>query len=125
MLSSRPGKQLAGALIGLALCVSSTAAGAATAKPSTQISPLVALSAFGTSASASAVRPAVSQPSAANLQMTAAAVQGSPAYAYEESRASLLPVLIGLAVFVAWTIYILTRDEDGEIRLPTDPVSPD
>ena len=123
MLSSRPVTQFAGAIMGIALCVSSTAAGAAATPASSvaPISPLVALSAFGTPLSASAVRSTVNQPSAVSLQMTAAAAQGDP---YAEGRpVPTLAVLLGLAVFAGWMVFILTRDGNNEIILPQ--LSPD
>lgn len=120
MSYSRPVKQFAGVIMGLALCVSSTAAGAATT-PTTSISPLVALSAFGTQASASAVRPAIQAPSAASLQMSAVAVQGN----YDDNGGmGWLPALLGLALFIAVVVVILNDDDDGRIDL-RPPVSPD
>ena len=121
MLHNGPVKKLAGAMIGLALCVSSTAAGAA-ATPSSALSPLVALSAFGTHASASAVRPMVPVSSAASLPMSAAAVQGDP-YARRDG-VGLLPVLLGLALIIGVFVLILSNDdEEGNIELPG--LSPD
>ena len=122
MLSSRPAKQLAGAVMGLALCVSSTAAGAA-ATPSSSISPLVALSAFGTATSASAVRPVVPMANAATLPMTAAAVQGD----YDDRRGApnWVPLLIFLGAFVAVMIFVLSDDDGGHIDIGGEPVSPD
>ena len=122
MLHNRPVKQIAGAIMGLALCVSSTAAGAA-ATPSPSISPLVALSAFGTSASASAVRPVVPLSNSATLPMTAAALQGD----YDDRRgvSDWVPLLIILGAFVAVMIFVLSDDEGGHIDFGQDPVSPD
>jgi hypothetical protein len=114
MLHNRPVKQLAGAIIGFALCVSSTAAGAA-ATPSPSISPLVALSAFGTPASASAVRPVMPVSNALTLPMAAAAVQGDP---YEDGTGpGLLPALLVLGLFAVAVVIILSNDDDGEINL--------
>ncbi len=120
MSYSRPVKQFAGVIMGLALCVSSTAAGAATT-PASSISLLVALSAFGTQASASAVRPVIQAPSAATLQMTTAAVQGD----YDDDRGGMgwLPALLGLALLIAVVVVILNDDDDGRIDL-RPPVSP-
>ena len=142
MLSLAPTKQIAGALMGLALCVSSTAAGAATtAVPS--ISPLVALSAFGTAQSSSAICATTVQGAA----ITTAAAQAAPGagcvlpvvdqpvpVAQTTSAAHvpvvepggiglLLPVLGGLALFAALSALVLSGDEDGDINFP--PVSPD
>ena len=117
MLHTRPVRQLAGAIMGFALCVSSGAAAAAPLAPS--LSPLVALSAFGTPASASAVRPSVPMPSAATLPMSAAAVQGG----VDPSDPPLLFVLLGLAGFVALAALLLHDDDDGDIELPG--ISPD
>ena len=83
---------------------------------------MVALSAFATPLSASAVRSTVN-PSAASLPMTAAAVQDAD-YDSGPSGIGLLGVLAGLAIFVGLTALILGNgDDDGEINLP--PVSPD
>jgi len=123
MLSVRPAKQFAGAMMGIALCVSSTAAGAAATPASSlaPMSPLVALSAFATPLSASAVSSTLNQPSAASLQMSAAAAQGAPD-GYEQP---VLPVLLALAGFLALTALVLSGDEDGDIDLPLPPMSPD
>lgn len=118
MLSARPAKQFAAVLTGFALCVSSTAAGAATT-PASTISPLVALSAFGTQASANAVRPVVPMSNAAALPMTAAAVQGE----YDADDPPLLFIVLGLAAFIALAVLLLKDDEDGDIDLPG--ISPD
>lgn len=119
MLHKRPVNRLAGAIIGLALCVSSTAVAAAT--PSQSVSPMVALSALGTPASASAVRPMLPAPSAATLPMSAAAVQGE----LDASDPPVLLVLLGLAAFVGLTALVLSSidDDDGDIDLPG--MSPD
>lgn len=122
MLSSRPAKQFAGFLMGLTLCVSSTAAGAATTS-TTSISPLVALSAFGTPASASAVRPVVPMANAATLPMTAAAVQGD--YDNRRGASDWVPLLILLGAFAGVMVFILSDDNDGHIRIGDEPVSPD
>jgi hypothetical protein len=108
--------------MGLALCVSSTAAGAA-ATPAPSVSPLVALSAFGTSASASAVRPVVPMANAATLPMTAAALQGD----YDDRRGAgdWVPLLIFLGAFVAVMIFVLSDDDGGHIDIGQEPVSPD
>jgi hypothetical protein len=122
MLHSRRVKQIAGAVMGLALSISSTAAGAATAQP-LPISPLVALSAFGTPASASAVRPVVPVSNAATLPMSAVAVQGD----YDDRRgiSSWVPLVIILGAFVAVMIFVLSDDDGGHIDFGEDPVSPD
>jgi len=120
MLSSRPVKLIAGVFTGLALCVSSTAAGAATTSPSS-ISPLVALSAFGTPASASAVRPVVPVPNAATLPMMAAVVQGDDD---DDGRIGWLPALLGLGLFVGLAVVILNDNDGGHIRIG-QPQSPD
>jgi len=118
MLSSRPIKQVAGVLMGFALCVSSTVASAATA-PAPTLSPMVALSAFGTPASASAVRPVVHVPNAANLQMSAAAVQGDD----EGGYSNLIPMLLVLGIIAGASVIVLTRNGNGDIHLPG--MSPD
>jgi hypothetical protein len=113
--------------MGIALCFSSTAAGAAAtpALPVAPISPIVALSAFATPLSANAVRSTVKS-SAASLPMTAAAVQDADTYDSGPPGIGLLGVLAGLAVFVGLTYLILGNgDDDGEINIPQEPVSPD
>ena len=118
-MSSRLAKQTAAAVMGFVLCMSSTVASAATTPPSS-ISPLMALSAFGTPASASAVRPVVPMSNAATLSMTAAAVQGE----YDEADPSIWIIGLGLAAFVALIVLvIMDDDEDGDIDLPG--MSPD
>ncbi len=58
--------------------------------------------------------------------MTAAAVQDADAYDTGPSGIGLLGVLGGLALFVGLTALILGNgDDDGEIELPQEPVSPD
>ena len=84
---------------------------------------MVALSAFAAPASANAVRPAI-QPTPASLQMSAAAVQGSPYYD-ERRNNGLIPVLIVLGLFIGAVIYILSDDGDGRINFRPEPVSPD
>ena len=109
-MSFRPAKQLGGALAGLALCVSSTAAGA-----TSTISPMVALSAFGTAQSSGAVLPVVDQPAPA----------AEPAYVPPpaEGGPSLLVLLGGLALVVGLAALVFSGDSDGDIDLP--PFSPD
>jgi hypothetical protein len=118
MLNSGPVKQFAGAVMGLSLFVASSAANAApSASP---ISPMVALSAFGTPASASAVRPVV--PSAANLQMTAAATAAQSDYD-NGGYSNLIPMLIVLGIIVAAGIIVFSGNSHGHIQLPS--ASPD
>lgn len=145
MLHKRPVKQAAGALIGLALCVSSTAAGA-TVVPTSSISPLVALSAFGTQASSSAVCAAALQGATTVAAAAQASAPGTgcvlpvvdapvpvaqpapppplPVYAVaEEPGFGLLPVLLGLAAIAGIAALVLSDDDDGDIDLPG--LSPD
>jgi len=85
---------------------------------------MVALSAFATPLSASAVSPTINHLRAASLPMTAAAVQDADTYDGGPSGIGLLGVLAGLAIFVGLTALILgDGDDDGEINLP--PLSPD
>jgi hypothetical protein len=104
--------------VGLSLCVASSAANAAPATPASPISPMVALSAFGTPASASAVRPVV--PSAASLQMTAAAAQSDYDH---EGYSNLIPMLIVLGIIVAAGIIVFSGNGHDHIHLPS--TSPD
>ena len=137
MLYSRPVKQFAGALMGLALCVSSTAAGA-----TASISPMVALSAFGTAQSSSAVC-ATAGSSAAIAAAQAAPGTGCvlpvvdqpmpvaqpapPAYIpppVEGGGIGLLPLLGGLVLIAGFAALLLSNDGgDGDIDLPG--MSPD
>ncbi|HMI40526.1 MAG TPA: hypothetical protein VK485_04785 [Sphingomicrobium sp.] len=91
-----------------------------------QVSPMVALSAFGSPLSASAVRPAIHVPSAANLQMsaaaTAAAVQGD--YDNRSGVSDWVPLLIILGAFVGVMVFILSDDNGGHVRVGQS-VSPD
>ena len=142
MLHNRPVKKLAGAVIGLALCISSTAAGAAVA-PTSSISPLVALSVFGTQESSSTVCAAALQ--GATTIAAAAQAPGAgcvlpvvdapvpvaqpapppPPYyaAVEQPNFGLLPVLLGLAAIAGIAALVLSNDGDGDIDLPG--ISPD
>lgn len=139
MLHNRPVKKLSGAVIGLALCISSTAAGAA-ATPASSISPLVALSAFGTQASSSAVCAAALQGTTVLAAAAQAPAPGTgcvlpavdapvpvaqpappppPVYAaVEQPSFGLLPVLLGLAAIAGIAALLLSDDEDGDIDLP-------
>jgi len=124
MLNSGPVKQFAGAVMGLSLLVASSAANAAPARSVSPISPMVALSAFGTPASASAVRPVV--PSAATLQMTAAAAAAQGDYD-NGGYSNLIPMLIVLGIIVAAGIIVFSGNSNGDIDIGplTPPQSPD
>lgn len=139
MLYNQALKKLAGGFVGVALCVSSTVAGAAVTPPPS-ISPLVALSAFGTQASSSAVCATALQGTTA----IAAAAQGPapapgcvlpvvdapvpvaqsappppPVYAaVEQPSFGLLPVLLGLAAIAGLAALLLADDDADDIDLP-------
>ncbi len=142
-------KSLSGAAMGIALCVSSTVA-SASAIPQSSISPLVALSAFGTQSSSSAVCAAGLQGSAAAVAAAGQAVvvpgtQGCvlpmidqpvapmvadvppPVYLPPAAVASqglgFLPLIAGLAL-VAGLAALLLRDKDDGDGLIIGPVSP-
>ena len=134
-----PSRRIVGALLGCALCFSSTAAGAASTVSAPSLSPLVALSAFGTQASASAVCAAgaasvsaAQAPAAGCVLPVVDAPPPSPAPATTpsftpavESRGGigLVPILIGAAVLAGLAALLLLNgdgdDDDG------DQVSPD
>lgn len=144
MLSSRPSRQIVGALLGGALCFSSTAAGAAPTTSMPSMSPLVALSAFGTQASASAVCAAgaatVGAAGVAAVSAAQAPAAGcvlpvvdlpppvapvvTPAYlpAAEGGGIGLVPILIGAAVLAGLAAWLLLDGDDDD---DDDQVSPD
>lgn len=132
MISSKHAKQILGALAGCALCFSSTAAGATTAVRAQSINPWVALSAFSTPASASAVcaagaaavsaaqmpaegcvLPAVDQapppPVPAAPAVTPAAVP-----VVRDGGIGLLPILLGLAAIAGIAALVLSGDDDDD-----------
>jgi hypothetical protein len=145
MLSSRPAKQTAGALMGFAICASSTAATAATTSPVSSISPLVALSAFSATGSGSVicaaagaaavsaaaeaapgtgcVLPVVDQPVPAPVQPAPASYVPPPPHA----GIGLLPLFGGLAAIVALAGLLMSGHHNGDIDLPLlgPPLSPD
>ena len=129
MLYSQPVKHFTAALIGVSLCLSPTVASATPVASAAPVSPMIALSVFGSPISASAVRPVVHAPTAANLQMstaaTAAAVQddnvsggGAPGW---------VPLAIFGVAFLAVMYFIVKNDNGGHVHVrPTPPpVSPD
>lgn len=144
---SKPARQIVGALLGGALCFSSTAAAAATTTSMPSMSPLVALSAFGTQASASAVCAAgaatVGAAGAAAVSAAQAPAAGcvlpvvdlppppppvapvvTPAYlpAAEGGGIGLVPILIGAAVLAGLAAWLLLDGDDDD---DDDQVSPD
>ena len=133
MLSSKPMRQFVGALLGCALCLSSTAAGATTTASIPSVSPLVVLSAFGTQGSASAVcaaGAAAAQAPAAGCVLpavdpapVAAAPAPTPVYApVADGRGiGLFPILAGLAVVAGLAALLLIDGDDDD----EDQVSPD
>jgi hypothetical protein len=140
MLSSKPSRQIVGALLGCALCFSSTAAGAATTASIPSINPWVALSAFGTPASASAVCVA----GAATISAAQAPAAGcvlpvvdlpppapiapapTPAFvpAAERGGIGILPILAGLAVIAGIAALLLLNGDDDDNDDNEVPVSP-
>ena len=139
MLSSRPSRQIVGALLGCAICFSSTAAGAATTQTMRPINPWVALSAFATPASASAVC-AAGAASVAAVQSPAAGcvlpvvdlpppVPAAPlatptVVPVGESRGiGMLPILAGLAAIAGITALLLIDGDDDDDD--EEPISPD
>ena len=128
--------KLTGAAVAIALCASPTLAAAA-AVPAQPLSPLVALSAFGSQASAQAVCG-----SAAATAAGAAAVQGQPGCVLPAVDApppppvgetppiqpaaapggfSISPVLLGLVGIAALAALIAAGGDDSD----ADPESPD
>jgi hypothetical protein len=82
---------------------------------------MIALSAFGSPVSAAAVRPVVHVPNVANMQMSAAAVQGD----YDNDGGfGLIPVLVVLGLFVGAVILIFSGNGGGHIDIGQG-VSPD
>lgn len=139
MLSSRPSRQITGALLGCALCFSSTAAGAATAVSTPRINAWVALSALSTPASASAacvagaaavtaaqapaqgcVLPVVDQPP------PVAAAPAAPPVAVPVTEdgggIGLLPLLAGLALVAGLAAVLLIDGDDDDDD--AEPISP-
>lgn len=140
MLSSKPSRQIIGALLGCALCFSSTAAGATTTAAAPSISPWLALSALTTPASASAVcavgaaaisaaqapapapgcvLPVIDTPPPAPV---APAVTPAVASEIEGRGIGVLPILLGLAALggLAALLLIDGDDEDDDFELSPD-----
>jgi hypothetical protein len=117
-------KHFAAALIGVSLCVSSTVASAAPAASAVQVSPMVALSAFGSPVSASAVRPMMHVPNAANLQVSAAATAAAVQDDFDNGVSDWVPLSIILGAFVGVMIFVLSSDNHGHVRVGQS-VSPD
>jgi hypothetical protein len=123
-MSSKPSKKFVGALLGCALCFSSTAAGAATTAPIPSVSPLVVLSAFGTQASANAVcaagAAAAAQAPATRCVLPVvdpapvpAAAATTPVYA-DGGGIGLVPILVGLAVVAGIAALLLIDGDDDD-----------
>jgi len=113
-----PFNKLSGAAVALALCASPTVASAATPGPVQPINPLVAVSAFGTQASAQAVS---AQTASATAAATAAvAAQDDPA---TQGDFGINWILAGLgAFFFLAGIYTLFADDDDDHEFV--PISP-
>jgi len=138
MISSRHSRQILGALLGCALCFSSTTAAAATAVSPPSISPWVALSALSTQSSASAVcvagaaavsaaqapaagcvLPVVDQPPPVPV---APAVTPAVVPVVEDGGGiGLLPILLGLAAVAGIAALILSNDDDDDEDVPMSP----
>lgn len=129
-------KTFAGAAAALALCLSPTMASAATSAPVQSISPLVAISVFGTQASAAEI--CASSATAAATAGAAVAAQGQPGCVLPAidppppvgvtpavqpmaapSGFSLTPVLLGLLGIAALAALIASGNDDSD-----SPVSP-
>ena len=114
-----PIKKLAGAAVALVLCASPSMASAATRSPVQPINSLVAVSAFGTQASAQAVSSQVA--SAAATAEAAVAAQDDPAMGPDYG---INWILAGLgAFFFLAGIYTLFADDDDDHEFV--PISPD
>lgn len=130
MLSSKPSRRIVGALLGCALCFSSTAAGATTTVSAPSISPWVALSALTTPASASAacaagaaavtaaqapaagcVLPVVDPPAPAPPAPVVTPVITSDV---DGGGIGLLPILAGLAVVAGLAALLLIDNDDDD-----------
>ena len=110
-------KKLAGAAVALVLCASPTMAAAAAVQP---INPLVAVSAFGTQASAQAVSSQVA--STAATAEAAVAAQGQ--YDQDEGITTAGWVMIAVDLLIAgWGIYTLFNDDDDDDD-ESVPISP-
>lgn len=125
---------LAGVAAAFALCFSSTVAAAATTAPVQSVNPLVAVSIFGSPASAQAVCGSVAAPAAGAAAATAA--QGQPGCVLPAVDApppvadvappppaprgfGIMPILLGLLGIAALAALIASGNEDGG-----SPVSP-
>ena len=132
-------RKLTGAAVAIALCASPTMASAATAVPTRSISPLVALSAFGSQASAEALCGTAAATAAASaaaaaqapgcvLPVTdapppppAVAISPPPPPSDDGFGFGISPILLGLAGIAALAALILLLDDDDD----DEPVSPD
>jgi hypothetical protein len=113
-------KALASASVALSLIIAPTAASAAQSSPAQPVSPLVAVSAYGSPASAQVVAPQVS---AATAATSAAAMAQDPDYAGGHMGWDLgtyILLAIGLAALIGG---IITLFNDGG-NVDTTPISP-
>jgi hypothetical protein len=114
-----PVKTLAGAAVALALCASPTMAAAATTSAIQPINPLVAVSAFGTQASAQTVYSQTA--STASVAAAAVAAQDQPPPA-EGGDFGVNWILVGLgAIFFIGGIVTLFNDGGGGDNAPSSP----
>jgi hypothetical protein len=130
------GKSFIGMATAIALCASPTVATAATATPIQPFSPLVAVSLFGTQASAqqvctNAAGAAAAAGSAAAAQGQAGCVLpatdgvappayvGPPAMVVERSGIGITPIILGLIGIAALAALIASGNDDND-----SPISP-
>ncbi len=121
-------KPFIGAAAALALCMSPTMAAAATSAPVQSINPLIAVSVFGTQASAQQVRANIA--TAAATAGVAVAAQGQDTPPAEPPPASvrepgpsgigISPVILGLIGIAALAALIASSNNDSD-----SPASPD
>ena len=114
-----PLKWFAGASAALALCASPTMAAAATTSAVQPISPLVAVSAFGTQASAQIVSAQTASATAA--AEAAVAAQDDPA---TEADFGINWILLGLGAFFFLAGIFTLFDDDDDDGQPFVPISP-
>ena len=113
-----PFKKLAGAAVALALCASPTMASAVAPNSVQPVNPLVAVSAFGTQASAQTVSAQMASATAATA--AAVAVQDDPA---TEADFGINWILAGLGAFffLAGVVTLFNDDDDDDESVPTSP----
>jgi hypothetical protein len=129
-------KSLVGSAIAIALCVSPTMAAAATTAPTQSISPLIAVSVFGTQASAQTV---CTQAASAAAAAGSTAVQGQPGCVLPVNDVpppapqagppppppvhgfGISPVILGLLGIAALAALIALGNDDDNGPAPVSP----